>query len=613
MKKLIFTLFLLAFCTIKGIAQCADVIVSQDGNGDFTSIQEAIESVPANNDIQFIIYIKNGVYDEKLYFENNYITLIGENRDSTIVTTAELRRVWRETHTSDWGAATVNIDNSATDLTFANMTIRNNFADVYPDFPDNNDHTFAIRGGGHRIIILNCNVITTGGDTLSLWNTDGGMFYHNNCYFEGYVDYVAPRGYCYITDSDFYGYNDHASIWHDGTGGEDHKFVIRRSVFDGVPGFALGRHHKDAAFYLLDCFFTDNMQTSQGINWTGSDALSWGHRYYYYNCHRSLIDFPWMYDNLEEATGSPEADEIDAFWTFNGEWDPESQLDGLLPFAFLPYPRNGEGCSGITPTLSWTTGNCALSYDIYLGDSPDTVEFIGNVEANAFSPENLEEATQYFWKIDAISSTDTVQGQVWSFNTGSINGFPDQAFNPVPGDGENYITNITKLDWDYLSCSTDSFYIYFGSQPDQLALAAIQKYPAYFSFSAQDDSTYFWRVDSKNDLGITEGQVWSFTLNPTVNAIDENPDQDKNYFETVFPNPFTSKTHLSYSIPDKGIVEINLVDTNGQIVQNLLQKSQPAGKYNLTIIPKNTLPKGVYFCQIYHKSQLADTIKVVIQ
>ncbi|MCB0638933.1 MAG: hypothetical protein KDC54_20030, partial [Lewinella sp.] len=396
--------------------QCADWVVAQDGSGDFTTVQAAIEAAPDDLSAPLVIFIKNGVYEEKLFIAKNFITLIGEDRDSTIITTAVLRRLWREEHPDDWGAATVNIAHAAADLTLANMTIRNNYADLYPDTPRPNDHTFAIRGGGDRVILLNCNVVATGGDTLSLWNTEGGMFYHNNCYFEGYVDFVCPRGYCYITDSEFFGHNLTASIWHDGSGGEDHKFVIRWSTFDGVPDFALGRHHREAAFYLLDCHFSERMATKPIYDEQRHD-LQWGQRYYYHNTHRDQEDLPWMADNLAEAKGQPTPAMITAAWTFKGEWDPEAQLDGLLPIAFWPSPRDGATLDGPLHGLSWTKGLCAEHYRVYLGTTPGELPLVATTEANQYVPEALEPGRTYFWRVDVVTADGIHTGPDWSFTT----------------------------------------------------------------------------------------------------------------------------------------------------------------------------------------------------
>ncbi len=262
-----------------------DIIVAKDGSGNFTTIQEAINAIPSLYEKQFIIFIENGIYNEKIFIEKSGIALIGEDKDSTIIIYSELRKNWLATYPNDYGSAVINIKNSISDLIFISLTIHNNYGSLFGD----NDHQFAIRGGEGvtRIIIDNCNIIADGGDTVSLWNTQDGMYYHNNCYFEGYVDYVCPRGYCFIDNSRFYGHNLTASIWHDGSGNKDHKFVIRNSRFDGVPGFPLGRYHRDAQFFLLDCTFSNNMADKE-IFFALSNPpriLQWGERRsYFYNC-----------------------------------------------------------------------------------------------------------------------------------------------------------------------------------------------------------------------------------------------------------------------------------------------------------------------------------------
>src|SRR5699024_8894702 len=41
-----------------------DIIVSQDGSGDFDAVQEAIDSIPSKNEEPVTIFVKNGVYKE---------------------------------------------------------------------------------------------------------------------------------------------------------------------------------------------------------------------------------------------------------------------------------------------------------------------------------------------------------------------------------------------------------------------------------------------------------------------------------------------------------------------------------------------------------------------
>jgi pectinesterase len=394
----------------------AHIIVAQDGSGQFSKIQDAIDSVPADNRQNIIILIRNGVYGEKLFIKKSFITLVGENRDSTRIVFAELRKNWNQGHNgSDWGSAVINIDSLVTDLTIANLTVHNNYGSLY----GSHDHQFAIRGGGTRVIIMNCNIIADGGDTLSLWNRQEGMYYHTHCYFEGWVDFVCPRGWCYITDSKFYGHNLSASIWHDGSTKRDQKFVIQYSSFDGVPSFPLGRHHRDGQFFLLDCIFSRNMADCPIYHPVSPSSVPWiwGERHYYHNCHRDGGDYDWFSDNLETAMGTPKENEITAQWTFAGMWNPEETIPSVLPFVFLPRPRDGSYKVHRERTiLKWISARNAVSHNLYFGKT-STPEFIRNQTENVFVIGELESKTAYFWRIDEITEADTLRGLLWHFTT----------------------------------------------------------------------------------------------------------------------------------------------------------------------------------------------------
>lgn len=60
--------------------------VAQDGSGDFTSIQAAIDSIPVGNKEQVTIHIQGGVYKEKLTIDKPFINLVGEEGASTVLT-----------------------------------------------------------------------------------------------------------------------------------------------------------------------------------------------------------------------------------------------------------------------------------------------------------------------------------------------------------------------------------------------------------------------------------------------------------------------------------------------------------------------------------------------
>lgn len=405
-------------CSVSQARERATIIVAANGGGNFRTIQSAVNSIPLDNRESIVILVRNGVYNEKIFIERSFVSLVGENRESTRIVYAELRENWNNAHAnSDWGAGVVNIDSGATDITLANLTIYNNFGWKNGVF---NKHQFAIRGAGTRIVLLHCNVISDGGDALSLWNRQSGMYYHASCFFEGWVDYVCPRGWCYITDSEFFSHSKTASIWHDGSANKDQKFVIVNSTFDGVPGFPLGRNHRDGQYVLLHCRFSERMANKPiyfPLESSNAKPWMWGARQYYSGCSRDDGNFSWFKDNLNEAEGAPTTDRITAKWTFANKWDPEGTMPSVLPFAFLPTPRsNATNVHIRSAVLSWVPGRNAESHNVYFGRT-NPPEFNRNQKGASFTPERLETSATYFWRVDTVTEEGIVEGEVWNFRT----------------------------------------------------------------------------------------------------------------------------------------------------------------------------------------------------
>ena len=64
------------------------IVVAQDGSGDFQTISEAVEVCRAFMDYHKVIYIKKGVYCEKVVIHSwkTNIELCGEDAETTILT-----------------------------------------------------------------------------------------------------------------------------------------------------------------------------------------------------------------------------------------------------------------------------------------------------------------------------------------------------------------------------------------------------------------------------------------------------------------------------------------------------------------------------------------------
>ena len=317
------------------------LIVDINGKGDFTSVQSAINSLSDTFKTPRIIFIKNGIYKEKIFITKHNIILQGEDREKTIITYDIARDEWRCDHKDDWGVATLNLDGN--DITLKDITIANDYGFNYkephtiPCSADSVTHQKIITNTGHQMALrsmkstrlkaINCRFRAFAGDTVSPWNLIDGMFYFKDCVMEGGVDFYCPRGWAYAEGCHFFANTGPASIWHDASGNPDFKTVLVNCTFDGYDGFNLGRFHKDAQFYLINCKFSKNMADKDIYLVTTNNILQWGRRVYYFNCHREGgKDYSWYNDNLKLANGSPTSDKINAGWVFKNNWDPEKNL-----------------------------------------------------------------------------------------------------------------------------------------------------------------------------------------------------------------------------------------------------------------------------------------------
>jgi pectinesterase len=332
MKKFFSISVLLLFaCVIQAQVR---VVVDQGGKGDFVTISAALDSLKKTGTGTCFIFIKNGIYREKLFITRANLVIEGEDREKTIITASIARDEWRCRYPDDWGVATLNV--GADNLTLNNLTITNSFGFDYkgetivPCPSDTAKGERRLAKAGHQMALrtmnatkmkaINCHFRAFGGDTVSPWDVQNGMWYFKDCIMEGGVDFYCPRGWAWAENCEFIAHSGTAAIWHDGSRHEDSKTVLKNCRFTGFDGFSLGRYHRDAQFYLLDCEFAANMKDAAIYRVPTTNTIQWGHRVYYYNCHRQGgNDFTWYQNNLPEKL---KAEDITASWVFGNKWNP---------------------------------------------------------------------------------------------------------------------------------------------------------------------------------------------------------------------------------------------------------------------------------------------------
>ncbi len=88
-------------------------------------------------------------------------------------------------------------------------------------------------------------------------------------------------------------------------------------------------------------------------------------------------------------------------------------------------------------------------------------------------------------------------------------------------------------------------------------------------------------------------------LNPVVDVKEsiEKLLPNKFILEQNYPNPFNPATVISFSIPKSGFVELNVYNTLGEMVAELIHKNMEVGNYQINF-DASKLTSGIYFYSI---------------
>jgi len=149
------------------------------------------------------------------------------------------------------------------------------------------------------------------------------------------------------------------------------------------------------------------------------------------------------YDEVGNATGgipvgmpayNPGSLELEKiyYWRVDEFDGVETYKGGVWGFstpgaAGAPQPASGAVEVGHSQILSWTPAENATSHQVYFGTDKDAVknattdspEYKGSkpLDSESYDPGQLAWHTGYYWRVDAVYSTHTVKGLVWSFTT----------------------------------------------------------------------------------------------------------------------------------------------------------------------------------------------------
>ena len=314
MRKVLGLLLLLSVVSAAWAQERQDtIVVSRDGTGNFRTLQEAIESARAFMDYTVTIYVKNGVYKEKVivpsWVEN--IDIIGEDRDKTIITYDDHANINKM---GTFRTYTVKVEGS--DITFKNLTIENNAAQL--------GQAVALHTEGDRLKFINCRIL--GNQDTIYTGAKFTRLYFKDCYIDGTTDFIFGPSTALFEDCIIH--SKHNSYVTAASTPKEAKYgyVFKHCKLTAEPGVDkvyLGRPWRPYAYTLfIECELGKHIVLAGWHNW-GKQSNEETARYMEYkNTGEGANASERVAWSKQLTKKEAEAVTVDAIFRTQSDWDP---------------------------------------------------------------------------------------------------------------------------------------------------------------------------------------------------------------------------------------------------------------------------------------------------
>ena len=269
MKRLI-TFILIAIGTYSpffaAVSDTPDtLIVARDGTGQYRTINEAIDVCRAFMEYHKVIFVKKGIYKEKVEIPSwlANIEILGEDVDKTVITYddhANIKIPGTDKAMGTFRTFTVKVEGS--NITFKNITIENNAAKL--------GQAVALHTEGDRLIFIDCKFI--GNQDTVYTGTAGTRILFKDCYIEGTTDFIFGPSTAWFENctilSKANSYVTAASTPKDVKYGYvfDH---CKLTAAEGVTKVYLGRPWRPYAYTLfMNCEIGRHIRPEGWFNWS---------------------------------------------------------------------------------------------------------------------------------------------------------------------------------------------------------------------------------------------------------------------------------------------------------------------------------------------------------
>ena len=253
------------------------LVVSRDGTGEFRTIDEAIEVCRAFMDYTKVIYVKKGVYKEKLIIPSwlTNITICGEDRDNTIITWDDHANIKMPVGGLDSEAAvkgkpmgtfrTYTLKVQGSYITLKDITIENNAAKL--------GQAVTLHTEGDHILVQNCRLL---GNQDTVYTGVGGTrvaFY--DCYIEGTTDFIFGPSIAWFQNCEIHSKANSYITAASTPAGQKYGYVFykcRLTADKDVDKVYLGRPWRPfAATIFMDCELGKHIRPEGWHNWNNAN------------------------------------------------------------------------------------------------------------------------------------------------------------------------------------------------------------------------------------------------------------------------------------------------------------------------------------------------------
>jgi pectinesterase len=245
------------------------ITVAQDGSGNYKTVQAAFDAIPVNNKTPVQVYVKNGLYKEKLHLDSskNFVELVGESRFNTILTyddhTGKVAPSGKAINTQSSYSFLMAADN----FEAYNITVRN-------DAGFTAGQAVAIEARGDKAVFVNCRFI--GNQDIVFLNSERSRQYFKDCYIEGTTDFIFGAATAWFEQCHIHSKKNSHITAASTPQGHPYGYVFNDCTLTGdsaLHAVSLGRPWRPYAWVTyIHCYMGQQVKAEGWSNWNQTES-----------------------------------------------------------------------------------------------------------------------------------------------------------------------------------------------------------------------------------------------------------------------------------------------------------------------------------------------------